>query len=319
MSRKRMFAFAFVIVSLLCLTGCGGEGSTEVSDSVSDNGQEPELSEESVSAQETEECRIVTYGEEALASVWEGELLLIASHCLVDLDMDGELDEVNLTVDAVDETDYFYDCCLTVNSQKCLAEMVLLEQDDENLPLYLLTPDGSRLMIALMARDHSYNEETYLYLYEDDALQQMQVWGLPKRYDAERGGLVVQTLESQLQWHRTDRIYLLFDGEEGYVFQRRPGYTDYTTVDYSTGEEKVFQVIKDLTGYTEYNVDAEKLLLEAGSQFTVTGGDGAEWLLVHVEGTDTDCWLHIGSGSVIEEDGTLVSVQEYVGNVDVVN
>lgn len=320
-----------LILSLLSLTGCTAQADdigTISTDEIeaqtpAPNDIEPmptDTIETQTPALDDSGSKDTVYGDADIDSILAGNLLQVERGFVVDLDGDGEADNVAFKVEPADDYGYRYDYSLCINNLEYQGDTVLLDSIEDTLTLYLLTPDGENIAIAFTVYDNSYNSQTWVHFYDGEQIVSSLLVGTPVQYDGTKGGLLVDALVNQLQWHYCfNQVYqlALYDGE--FIFQPLPGYYEYMTYDSESGENKLFQVIKDLNCYADCSVETGSGFIPTGSEFTVTGGDGEEWLLVHINGTDADCWIHVSRGSVIETDGSYTSVQEYIGNIDIVN
>lgn len=329
-SKHKLFILCvFVLLAVLC--GCNDKTeSIDTSDDVI--GKEYPSSEEASSAVDPgtaenlvvdghQSPEAVTYDAETVGSVIaSGDMMPIKADCELDINMDGEAEHIFLETEKIGDG-YWYSCTLHINDLEYMIDtrIILDVMEGEELPFYIFSPDGKQLALALAARDNSYNSENYVFLYDGAEIKELSVWGDIQRYDKEKECLFVKTLVAQIQWHstvRACRLELNAEGTEEFIFQ--DGYSDYFTVDPFTGENKVFILKNDLKGYTDCSLNADTIIMQAGTELIVLGGDANEWVLVQTVDDSSTCWLPIGSGYIVIED-SHIEVGEYFENIDIAN
>lgn len=322
MSGYRIF-FLCVLVWLAVLCGCNDKTDPNSLKEELSSGEESSAVDigtvESLTDNGEQDSKEIIYDEETVGSVIAlGDMMQIEATCALDINMDGELDHIFLEAKEVGDG-YRYSCKLHINDLEYMIDTTILDVMEEGeLPFYLFTPDGKQLALALAARDNSFNSETYVYLYDGVEIKELSVWGNIQRYDKEQECLFVKALVYQIQWHSTVRACKLATNAEGIdelIFQ--DGYSDYMTYDPLSGENKVFILKNDLKGYTDCSLNADNIIMQAGTELIVLGGDAKEWVLVQTVDDSSTCWLPIGSGYIVIEDSDI-EVGEYFDNVDIV-
>lgn len=311
MFRYRIFFLCvFVWVAVLC--GCNDKADSSSAVDIE--------TVESLTDNREQDSKEIIYDEETVGSVIaSGDMMQIEATCALDINMDGELDHIFLEAKEAGDG-YRYSCKLHINDLEYVIDTTILDVMEEGeLPFYLFTPDGKQLAFALAVRDNSFNSETYVYLYDGVEIKELRVSGNVQRYDTEKECLFVETLVYHIQWHsavRACKLELVAEGTEEFIFQ--DGYSDYFTVDPFTGENKVFILKNDLKGYTDCSLNADNVIMQAGTELIVLGGDAKEWVLVQTVDDSSTCWLPIGSGYIVIED-SHIEAGEYFENRDIVN
>ncbi|MEA5038996.1 MAG: hypothetical protein VB086_04075 [Clostridiaceae bacterium] len=234
-----------------------------------------------------------------------GEAVPITESCAVDLDGDGTRETVDFGGWTLEPDGFMsQETWLRVGESEHSVNVVAVGD------LYLFTPDGSALLLAM--RDEWYE---YLYEYQDGTLTEiLPQGGNPllhewiSGYDAGTGCVCTRAIWTRVEANWVNLEYRWQDHMLHLVEQEFYGYIQSGNSDQNRVLARSFHF------YTKPSRDSESVLFPSGTEILLLGQQGDEWAKLKIISTGESYWINSVETSCYDADGTEIdSVQLFEG------